>query len=548
MEVESFAPNAYDGEVDITVQNETLKNTLVTRQSETTINNILLPPELRVHLPTNNATVPGELLLDSLSNLVKNATDQSTFDCIVKTYGAVRKGIETTGAVTQCLNVINGVNSNRINKNCWICGYPINPSQDLFKPECEHVFPIAQAIAFTGLYSSSLYKSLQYTKQNAYINGLKLEYAWAHKICNRVKNDTHFIKLGSDPPAYKVDPNLIRGFLNQITTTHHFERSPNPLYGIDLSGRVEVIYNRCDNILSVAIPQGVSIDAHVANTLLDLKTFIVNNLNCGLSPPVPNTIPTVAPGTFLSVQTSQYAIQLREFYFNLMIDNYIPGYLNEVITSLPIDTLQLIDVYGKRTSDSRTKSIFSGLWFYYRNNVANEFKKQLLTNPGSLYYDSSISRLRDTILLHHIISSPSYSQEQIWSKYQTWLPGIVFIFVLAEVHLFIGVYISILNQKLVLNNFIIPDNVQTYISQQMIQKLINYENSMTQEVVNTVVGNDLYKFVEYQKLTPEQFEALKQQYSAQRAKSTWFSSAGKRRKSKKRKSKRRKTYRRLRLF
>jgi len=553
-----FHPSAFEVQpngtdqiyLEQTLGDQQIKVVLDKDRSDLVANNILLPPPQRVYntrstdpLPTDNQSVDGELLLTGLSQLVRNATDQSTLDCITKNYGSVRQGIEITGAVTQCLNVIGG----HRNQSCWICGVAIDMNVDLYKPECEHIFPIAQAIAFTGLFSSSLYKSLQDTQKTPYIEGLKLEYAWSHKICNRVKNATHFIKFGMQPnglAAYAIDDKLISDFLNAIRINPSYENKPNPLYGRDLSSRVSVIRKRCERILRAAITDvGVDINTHVANTLNDLKTYIVNNFDCGISPPVPNTSRTIMGSSTLTEQTSQYAIQLRDYYFRQMIELYIPGFLNEIMTSLPGNMINYIAISGQRTSGSRIKSFFNKIFSEHNNKISQQYILELQSSPHTLYNPDFIKRLRYTLIIILIKNFPRDSEAQLWSKYQTWLIGIIYIFVLTQTQLYMETYTNSLRQVLFENRFIIHDDLWNHIIIQISQKFINYEARMNQNVISTIDATYQNQFVVYQTYPYEQFEAEIQAYQSKISEKTWFKPGGKRRRSK-----RSKTHRKVRIF
>lgn len=557
-----FHTSAFEFEVELDpeIKDQTsFKLRLDKGRSNFVINNILLPPAQRVHntrstdsLKTDNETVPGELLLTGLSELVRNASDDSTLACINKNYGSVRQGIDVTGAITQCLKVIGGHKK----QSCWICGLPIEIGQKLLKPECEHIFPIAQAIGFTGLFSSSLYKRLQDTsQQNPYIEGLKLEYGWAHKICNRKKNDTHFIKLIKDPTtklaSYVIDDTLISKFLNELVTTENFDKEKNPLFGKNLSLRVSEIGKRCNAILKAAITDvDVDVDTHAANTLNDLRTYIINNFDCGISPPVPDTAPTIARSSSLSEVSSEYIIELRDYYFKRMIELYIPGFLNETMTSLPPNIINGINISDRKTG-SRIKSIFNKIWNDNRNTIyveINTYIQRRYPFRNNLYDPNFIKRVRYTILIILIENFPSYLPEQLWSKFQTSLPGFIFIFVLEQTQLSLQEYLNILNKYLVEKQFIIDSTAMTYIFKQTVQKFVDYEARMNQNVMNTINTEFADQLVKYETLTDKQFEEKIQSYQSEISKHKWFTTGGKRRKLKKTRSKRRKTYRKLRLF
>ena len=132
---------------------------------------------------------------------------------IKEKYGSLRKFYETSSATTQCNNVIEKSLGNLT--TCWICGYEIDWERDgekAFAPECEHIFPIAQALFFIGLYTNDIKGNI------AFIHKLRLEYAWSHHVCNQIKNDAHFIehRLDNQYRRWSVSITKIQEFLNDI--------------------------------------------------------------------------------------------------------------------------------------------------------------------------------------------------------------------------------------------------------------------------------------------------------------------------------------------
>lgn len=102
-----------------------------------------------------------------------------------------------SSAETQCLHVIEPVKP----RMCYICGFECDVKDSTGKDiegiqsTCEHILPIIQAVFFLELYSS---------KSSVITEAMKLEYAWAHRCCNYVKNDYSFIKtkLVKNFPSY----------------------------------------------------------------------------------------------------------------------------------------------------------------------------------------------------------------------------------------------------------------------------------------------------------------------------------------------------------
>jgi hypothetical protein len=117
---------------------------------------------------------------------------------------------ETSSPTTQCGNTIgDAVDGVSI---CWLCGFAIDMSIDAFKPECEHVLPVGQALVFLDLYKHSVHKG-DISKELAQM--LKLEYRWSHSVCNRIKSDTNFLGFNSKGAPIILE-GVITNYLSEI--------------------------------------------------------------------------------------------------------------------------------------------------------------------------------------------------------------------------------------------------------------------------------------------------------------------------------------------
>jgi hypothetical protein len=103
----------------------------------------------------------------------------------------------------QCLASPIGENTN---PNCWICGFALDGFQlpnfngNPQKPkECEHVLPICQAVMVLSLYA---YGQVEPSDAEDY----RLEYKWAHKHCNRIKNDDVYFQESDEK---RVEPSEV---------------------------------------------------------------------------------------------------------------------------------------------------------------------------------------------------------------------------------------------------------------------------------------------------------------------------------------------------
>jgi hypothetical protein len=179
-------------------------------------NNLLLPLSLRNYETNVKLDYNAGLALNGLTDMIKSVVGDELFQCIIEKK-VLRDVFELTNPGTQCGNTVgdfeDGVST------CWICGSIITLENDNLSQECEHVFPIAQAIMFTGLYAPNIVHKddEDYPK---YKELLKLEYYWAHVICNREKSDTHFIDYANK--EFFINANEISKFLNGLNKTEIF--------------------------------------------------------------------------------------------------------------------------------------------------------------------------------------------------------------------------------------------------------------------------------------------------------------------------------------
>ena len=268
---------------------------------------LLYPIRLRVKTkdgfwstPAGVAEVEGlndaQLLLGGLTNTMNTLLGEKTMACIKKRFKNVRDFFENSTPSTQCANVI----GTSIGQDCWICGTKIDPGHENLSAECEHVFPILQALVFTGLYESQLFDSLKDNKGDAvkYTEGLKMEYRWAHRICNQVKSDSHFIALVGG--RFVVEDTKIQTFLNEIASTESWGSGKSLLKYIKtqtnqdgmsfLLNRVAAIRETCNPILMEIEKFNLTPEEHTIATVQHIKEYVATNDECsGISGAVPKT-------------------------------------------------------------------------------------------------------------------------------------------------------------------------------------------------------------------------------------------------------------------
>jgi len=238
-------------------------------------------------------------MLEDLTSLITHYSDQSTVDCLKEKYGSLRDFFETSSPTTQCANTIRGVVPN--NTTCWICGVKITgfPGAGEFRmlelsPECEHVFPIAQALCFSGLYEAQLYKQIAEetgkTEAEAYREGVTYEYQWAHRICNQIKNDTHFIGRDENYDFF-IDDSLLDTFLTDLQRTPKYGGGANLMRLVKKTlGKdpeqwkafaIETMKAVSTRLINYSKTSGLTPLEHSKVTLMSVRSFIATSPECG---------------------------------------------------------------------------------------------------------------------------------------------------------------------------------------------------------------------------------------------------------------------------
>jgi hypothetical protein len=113
---------------------------------------------------------------------------------------------ELTSAGAQCNNTVGPIGGETV---CWICGIgiPLRPTkrQIGYAGQCEHILPIAQGVMIWSLYGSKDKGDAEFKEY------LKLEYDWAHTICNQVKSAMILLTPSADGTACSVDNSRVNG-------------------------------------------------------------------------------------------------------------------------------------------------------------------------------------------------------------------------------------------------------------------------------------------------------------------------------------------------
>lgn len=188
---------------------------------------------------------------------------------------------------------------------CWICGFVIPEIPHRFnsgyKMECEHVFPIAQAVYFLDLYrGAGTVTQLNEAK-------IKAEYDWSHRVCNQIKNNKHFIRSrqnGRNKEWY-IDDRRIAAFLVELynrSGLYFISEEGNRLtedIGVYPGGRdtwlidrTAVIKDRCENALLIGVDTchpGILDLIMVAKCYERFETTVLPNISAA-QPSVPQGV------------------------------------------------------------------------------------------------------------------------------------------------------------------------------------------------------------------------------------------------------------------
>ncbi len=152
--------------------------------------------------------------------------------------------LEPVGAAEQCMHVLSGKEEQPGVAECYLCGQPTLPKGRFGKnfahplfPECEHILPVTTARWYLDLYMHK--RQLENPKDLAI---LKLEYAWAHRICNQTKSNELVIKLTNPDTTddeVEYDPAKTLAILTNIkATAGGYFKKPEIIAKLDAQDKV----------------------------------------------------------------------------------------------------------------------------------------------------------------------------------------------------------------------------------------------------------------------------------------------------------------------
>ena len=599
--------------------------------------NVLLPIEMRQTGVIDEASeavfsaTKANVLLFDMSNLVKAVTDEDTMRCLSNLAVKLQPGgegtpeddeddedddsapsskkshsqtpklrpfFETSPATTQCNNTVGGFTIGVT--PCWICGGIITTqvAGHPLRPECEHIFPVAQALCFTGLYESSLMSELVAENKSigaAYTQGLYREYRWAHRVCNQIKNDKHFVSIVKNDDGtqtFAANDARILEMLNLIINTQKyggggestgssalrklltFERIQNgenewkQLRGTEIRKRVMEILDRVTAL-------GLTPEQHAKNTIMNMRCYISRSSACVLTVEQEMKAPAVATSgeKSLTQETSQKDLDKAKSivsYFITILGNAVTDAVSKLLRVADLETtgralklrsysLDLGNQFGGILFSKITPQVIQTI----RNKVANllyarstigginlprqEFNRSYGTNCDGtpLRADQDDPYCPAGPETRQMI--PLDSPLKFWGFYQQWHLGVLREVIRHEVKSQVPAYVGALktwwdeNMKATTATRSAQTAVFAGPLEQEIMKNIHNELSRTAVSPNSFPGTT-FDEIQAQPITYTQAQLQEGIVGF----SKWF--GARRRKSRKSKTKKRKTYRKKKLF
>jgi hypothetical protein len=185
--------------------------------------NMKISPEDNLNLDSNNIPIFNansqlpSICKVKMTDFLKFLYGETVVNEWIYYYGRTRKVLEKTKSKDQCIKTIGEYDPK---SPCWLCGLAldINPNDARFKPQCEHILPVLQAILFLRLYSfpydSTLSQEEKENKKRIY----EIEYAWAHAVCNHIKSALVFLKEEPQDTniVWSADEEQIKRVLSKI--------------------------------------------------------------------------------------------------------------------------------------------------------------------------------------------------------------------------------------------------------------------------------------------------------------------------------------------
>jgi hypothetical protein len=177
--------------------------------------------------------------------------------------------LEQLSASEQCINTIGDIGTRPANSQCYICGLPLKPDgEGVFAPECEHILPVAEASIFLHLYTGN--NSLNESHRVK----MELEYAWAHRGCNRIKNNFLFIQQVTQEDGkitFEIETNTVATKLKELYTKSWGD--PSKLLPRSIN---RVYKDKGYDFVSARLSEGSQLNQRLT-TLCKYLTILTNN-------------------------------------------------------------------------------------------------------------------------------------------------------------------------------------------------------------------------------------------------------------------------------
>jgi hypothetical protein len=383
-------------------------------------------------------------MLQELTNLVTYYSDDATAKCLKTTYGQIRDFFEVSTPQTQCANTIRGPKPDKT--LCWICkgkitGFNLRVTigrktvgLDL-KEECEHVFPIAQALVFSGLYEAQLFKQIEEQQglaaAEAYRVGVTYEYQWAHRICNQVKNDSHYLTHDATTGQFRIDDTKIDAFLTKLETTPNYGTGAALMEWLRQEARqtpeqwaangqeqwraaakanLKAVSER---LLSYANTSGLTPKQHARVTYMCMRSYIATSPCGGAKEDVPKNVVKVGTTGGLSVVPWSVVVDTAKYYTSRAVVESTGVIQHTLSTSGR--------TYGSAKDRALVSSLIPDIGVQIRDFIGTQFLQ-----------DAGLRTIVMKLLffLKRLFLAGTISQVDYWSKFQIGvsqvIPGAMF--------------------------------------------------------------------------------------------------------------------------
>jgi len=351
--------------------------------------------------------------------------------------GTLRDFFEPSTPVTQCNNTIKSVNARSI---CWICETEIYGGESYgfeFNPECEHVFPVMQALCFTGLYSAGVYESLKdqedeegRNRGDLYKEELTREYRWSHRICNQVKSNAHFIIIGPDG-KFGIEVRFIKELLYRILGTTSYGggnklwswisiKNPGDTKKTWVDKQSEKVRVVCQQIIDKANSLGLTKDQFLAFSVMKIREYVAMDPEIAKPsyPPADiwKTMPTSTGSASLYQITTESLTPVLKFYAK-DIHRVVTGIISTVINQsgrkgTGLTALQRAEIFAELAGSASENAFIERVLKEENVKTYKEVREALY----SLTY--RVHGMRD--------------QRAIWSDIQTMLPVVLYSQIMAD--------------------------------------------------------------------------------------------------------------------